>query len=162
MSCMPACVSSALPALLPSWLRSWSTRWKYHSGDMCNRVASGFCQFSSSKSTRVSMACACAQGPPLAANIRHYLCGEPLVSFTPQSTHLALISAGHPYAVGTKGWFTFQGAWVWSLKDWIDRAFMYKYGRDLPINDMMVGGQQCEVLHSTLVLCNIGHIGYLV
>jgi hypothetical protein len=26
---------------------------------------------------------------------------------------------------------TFQGRWAWWLKDWIDRAFMNKYGRDL-------------------------------
>lgn len=35
------------------------------------------------------------------------------------------------YAVGTKGWVTFQGGWAWSLKDYIDRAFMAKYGDGL-------------------------------
>jgi hypothetical protein len=39
------------------------------------------------------------------------------------------------YAVGTRGWLTFQGRWAWWLKDYIDRAFMNKYGRDLRMDD---------------------------
>lgn len=35
--------------------------------------------------------------------------------------------------MGTKGnWLGVQGAWVWAVKDWIDRGFMYRFGRDLP------------------------------
>lgn len=39
------------------------------------------------------------------------------------------------YAVGTRGWLTFQGRWAWWLKDYIDRAFMNKYGRDLHMDE---------------------------
>jgi hypothetical protein len=35
------------------------------------------------------------------------------------------------YAVGSRGWLTFQGRWAWWLKDYIDRSFMNKYGRGL-------------------------------
>ncbi len=56
------------------------------------------------------------QGAPLADNLRRYLTGQQLRSFVPQSTSLALISAGRPYAVGTKGWLAFEGAWAWTLK----------------------------------------------
>jgi len=75
------------------------------------------------------------QGPPLSANLRRFLSGEPLEPFVPQSTWLSLITTGDKYCVGTKGWIGLQGAWLWSLKDYIDRAFMRKYGEDLP--DMM-------------------------
>lgn len=34
------------------------------------------------------------QGPPLAANLRRYLAGEQLEAFVPQSTALAIITAG--------------------------------------------------------------------
>lgn len=39
------------------------------------------------------------------------------------------------YAVGTRGWLTFQGRWAWWLKDYIDRSFMNKYGKDLQMDD---------------------------
>jgi hypothetical protein len=41
------------------------------------------------------------------------------------------------YAVGTRGWLTFQGGWAWTLKDYIDRAFMDKYGTALPFDKVM-------------------------
>ncbi|KAI8472012.1 MAG: selenide, water dikinase [Monoraphidium minutum] len=76
------------------------------------------------------------QGPPLADNLRRLLTGQPLQPFTPQSSFLSLISAGGRYAVGTKGWAAFEGAWAWGLKDYIDRSFMAKYGSDLPFERM--------------------------
>ncbi len=65
----------------------------------------------------------------LADNLRRTLTGRPLVRYVPQSTYLSLISAGRRYAIGDKGWLTFEGAWAWRLKDYIDRAFMRKFGR---------------------------------
>eukprot|EP00775_Hariotina_reticulata_P005837 gene5837-6078_t len=79
------------------------------------------------------------QGPPLADNLRRALTGQPLQPFVPQSLALALISTGNRYAVGSRGWLTFQGAWAWKLKDYIDRSFMDKYGAALPFDKMSKG-----------------------
>eukprot|EP00803_Ostreobium_quekettii_P010832 evm.model.scf_150EXC.5 EVM.evm.TU.scf_150EXC.5 scf_150EXC:34661-39636(-) len=72
------------------------------------------------------------QGAPLAVNLKHFLQNKPLVPFTPQSTFLSLISTGEKYCVASKGWFGAQGAWLWTVKDYIDRQFMTKYGTGLP------------------------------
>ena len=83
----------------------------------------------------------CRQGPPLADNLRCLLTGRPLAPFLPQSTFLSIVSAGGRYAVGSKGWATFEGGWAWWLKDRIDKAFMAKYGSDLPFGRMQVGAR---------------------
>jgi selenide,water dikinase len=67
------------------------------------------------------------EGPPLADNLRAVVQGRVLEPFHPQSRHLALISTGERYAVGSRGWLKFEGAWVWTLKDWIDRKWMRQY-----------------------------------
>ncbi|KAK9794374.1 hypothetical protein WJX73_009966 [Symbiochloris irregularis] len=78
------------------------------------------------------------QGPPLASNLRRLLQGEELQPFTPQSTYLSIITTGDRYAVASKGWVTLQGAWLWKVKDWIDRGWMAKYAEKL--SDMMQPG----------------------
>jgi len=40
---------------------------------------------------------------------------------------LNLISTGERYALGARNGFTFEGAWVWKHKDFIDRCFMAKF-----------------------------------
>lgn len=78
------------------------------------------------------------QGPPLAENLRSQLEGQPLVPHIPQSTNLALITAGDKYCVGVKGrWLGAKGAWLWNWKDHIDRKFMDKYSTDLDFTKMM-------------------------
>ncbi len=67
------------------------------------------------------------QGPPLAENLRRALRGESLTAYRPQSTTLALISAGDRYAVASYGPVAFGGAWVWQWKNHIDQAFMRQY-----------------------------------
>ncbi len=67
------------------------------------------------------------EGPPLAENLRRAASGEPLKPYKPQTRHLSLISTGERYAIGARNGFTFEGAWVWRWKDWIDRRFMRKY-----------------------------------
>ncbi len=70
-------------------------------------------------------------GPPLARNLRRILEGGPLVNYKPQREALYLISTGERYALGARNGFTFEGAWVWTLKDFIDRRFMARFN-ELP------------------------------
>jgi selenide,water dikinase len=70
-------------------------------------------------------------GPRLADNLRRRLQGRPLSRYRPQHEALYLISTGERYALGARNGLTFEGAWVWTLKDFIDRRFMAKFN-DLP------------------------------
>ena len=70
-------------------------------------------------------------GPPLAENLRRAVTGRKLLPFIPQRKWLSLISTGDRYAVGVRGDLSFEGAWVWRMKDRIDRKFMRMYS-DLP------------------------------
>ena len=71
------------------------------------------------------------QGRPLAANLRRALAGERLRRAVPQRRGLALIGTGDGHAVASRGPFAAQGAYLWRLKDWIDRRWMRRY-RELP------------------------------
>jgi selenide, water dikinase len=66
-------------------------------------------------------------GPPLAANLRRRACGRPPKTWRPQRRHLSLISTGERHAVASRAWFKAEGAWVWRLKDFIDRRWMRMY-----------------------------------
>jgi selenide, water dikinase len=68
-------------------------------------------------------------GPPLAGNLRRLVEGRRLVEYKPQREALYLISTGERYALGARNGFTLEGAWVWTLKDFIDRRFMAKFNR---------------------------------
>ncbi len=70
-------------------------------------------------------------GPPLAANLARRAAGRPLRPWHPQRRHLALISTGDRYAVASRGAFKAEGAWLWRVKDFIDRRWMDMY-RDRP------------------------------
>lgn len=71
------------------------------------------------------------QGPPLYKNIRRSLTNKTLKKHVPQISFLSLISTGDKCAIGSRGRLTFEGAWIWKLKDYIDREFMRKYN-ELP------------------------------
>jgi selenide,water dikinase len=71
------------------------------------------------------------QGPVLASNLRRAALGQALKAYRPQRHWLVLISTGEHYAIGARSGVGFEGGWVWTLKDWIDRRFMRRY-RDLP------------------------------
>lgn len=67
------------------------------------------------------------QGPPLAANLRRALAGGEPKPFTPQRRILALIGTGDARAVASRGPLVAEGAWVWRLKQWIDRRWIRGY-----------------------------------
>lgn len=73
-------------------------------------------------------------GPPLAANLRRVLVGDDrLERYDPQRTFLGVIGTGRPeLAVASKSTCAIASAWVWDLRDWIDRKWMAQYTHDLP------------------------------
>ena len=102
-------------------------------------------------------------GPPLAANLARHARGKPLRAWRPQRRHLALISTGERYAVASRGPFKAEGAWLWTVKDWIDRRWMDMYRRPermrmkLPaaapsphVADMRCGGCAAKIGPGTL------------
>lgn len=71
------------------------------------------------------------QGPLLADNLRRFATGRRLRRFRAQRHALAIIGLGAGNAVASRGRYYASGAWVWAVKQWIDRRFMRKF-RDLP------------------------------
>jgi len=67
------------------------------------------------------------EGPPLARNLRSACRGESLGRYRPQRHHLALISTGDKYAIASRGSWSAEGAWLWRLKNHIDRRWMRMY-----------------------------------
>ena len=65
--------------------------------------------------------------PVLLHNLRAALLEKPLHRFAPQRDYLKLISTGGKSAVAEKWGVPLQGAWLWRLKDRIDRSFMAKF-----------------------------------
>jgi selenide,water dikinase len=56
---------------------------------------------------------------------------QKLTPYHPQRHWLVLISTGDQHAIGTRNGIVFEGDWVWTWKDWIDRRFMRGYGEGL-------------------------------
>lgn len=67
------------------------------------------------------------EAPILTHNIRADLTGTQRKRFTPQRDYLKLISTGGKGAVADKFGLTFDGAYLWRLKDRIDRKFMDQF-----------------------------------
>ena len=67
------------------------------------------------------------QGMPLAKNLRAAISNELPHPFKPQKQFLSIISTGDKYAVASRNWWAVEGAWVWKVKDWIDRRWMRHY-----------------------------------
>lgn len=91
------------------------------------------------------------QGPPLTENLRLSVQGSALKPYHPQRRWLALISTGDQYAVASRGWLGFAGAWVWRWKDWIDQRFMRKF-QELAVMDAHAAGAPATAPASTVQL----------
>ena len=70
--------------------------------------------------------------PVLLHNLRAAAAGLPLQPFQPQRDYLKLVSLGPREAVADKFGLRSGGAWLWRLKDRIDRKFMAKF-EDYPV-----------------------------
>lgn len=64
------------------------------------------------------------EAPVLAANLRAAVLGGAMQGYQPQRDYLKLISTGDKRAVADKWGLPLDGAWLWRLKDRIDRRFM--------------------------------------
>lgn len=63
-------------------------------------------------------------GAALLANLRAALSGQPLKPWQPPARPLNLLACGGHHAVGAWGDLSFEGGWVWHLKDRIDHRLM--------------------------------------
>jgi selenide,water dikinase len=66
--------------------------------------------------------------PVLLHNLRAALTGTPLRAFQPQKDYLKLVSMGGQMALADKWGLQGGGAWLWRVKDRIDRKFMARFG----------------------------------
>lgn len=71
-------------------------------------------------------------GPVLANNLFAVLKESSSVStqldtYQPRAHSLYLLACGPKYAIASWGPISFEGRWVWRLKDWIDRGFIKRF-----------------------------------
>lgn len=114
--------------LVSDTMRSTSCDVVFAAGDCCN-----FENHPTSSALKGGVYAA-REGPVLINNVletlREILDPEylpQLQCFTPQEELLSLLPTGDQNAIGFKFGLTFQGKWVWRLKDWIDRTWMSRF-----------------------------------
>ena len=104
------------------------------------------------------------QGPVLAANLIARLRGGRLRAYRPQRDFLSLLNLGDGHAIGTKWGLSWQGHWVFGLKNRIDRRFVRRFqvlapngalapdfaAAAMPAGDMLCGGCAAKVGESSL------------
>lgn len=88
------------------------------------------------------------QGPILADNVRRRATGRRLCRFRAQRHAMAIVGLGVGQAVASRGGLSAAGAWVWWVKQRIDRRFMRKFS---VLPDMSeTGPQVAEALQREL------------
>ncbi len=92
-----------------------------------NIFAAGDCIEFESRPLPKSGVYAVREGPFLARNIHAFMENRSPVPYKPQASALALLMTGTRNAVASRRHIAFHGAWVWRLKDWIDRRWMRKF-----------------------------------
>lgn len=90
----------------------------FAAGDVCARV---------DRAVARSGVHAVRAGPVLASNLVHWLEGRPLSTYVPKRWSLYLLATDTDQAIASWGPFSATGAWVWRLKDRIDRRFMARF-----------------------------------
>lgn len=90
------------------------------------------------------------QGPVMWGNLERWALGQPLQDYKPQHDFLKLINVGGQQAIGEWHGFSFQGRWVWKLKDYIDTNFMKMY-QSLP--EKMLAKMNSSGTTSTVMRC---------
>lgn len=96
-------------------------------------------------------------GPYLAENLRRALVGRALRRGIPQRRALALIGTGDGSAVASRGGFAAEGAWLWRLKQWIDRRWMRGY-TELPAMDVSDEAMRCGGCAAKVPADVLGHV----
>ena len=71
------------------------------------------------------------QGPVLSDNVRAAATGRRLRPYRAQKNFLGLISTGDKYAIASRSNWSYESAWLWQYKNWIDVRFMAKFN-ELP------------------------------
>ena len=71
-------------------------------------------------------------GMALYANLVADVCGSPTLAHVPQTSFLGLLGTGDGSAVASRGGLAIEAPWLWDLKDWIDRKWMWQYTKGLP------------------------------
>lgn len=105
--------------------------------------AAGDCGSIQGRSVPKAGVFAVRQGPILWENLNRWHRGQTLEKYSPQADFLKLINAGDGTAIGQWKGVSFQGKWVWKLKDHIDRKFLSMY------HQLAEGGMSGDDLEST-------------
>ncbi len=67
------------------------------------------------------------QGPILKHNLKAAATHKSFKAYQPQKNFLGLVSTGNKYAVASRGSWSYESAWLWKIKNWIDQQFMDKF-----------------------------------
>lgn len=72
-------------------------------------------------------------GAVVAYNLLATLRGSTLKRYHPKRRTLYLLATGPRHAIASWGAWSAQGGWVWYWKDWLDKHFILRHTRRLPI-----------------------------